>query len=163
MERLWAPWRNKYVSARKPFAGCLFCRVQRQSPKKGPGNLIVGRSRHSFAMLNLYPYTNGHLMLVPKRHADSLEKLKDDERLDLLKLLDRSVAALKKSFHPQGFNVGMNLGKAAGAGIPDHIHIHVVPRWLGDTNFMPLIGNVKVIPDSLQRVHKVLSRHLKGK
>ena len=162
MKHIWAPWRKKYVGARKKPKGCLFCRIERGPSRRDAGNLLLRRSRHSFLMLNLYPYTNGHLMLVPRRHLPTLEGLKKDERLDLLDLLDRALAALRKAFHPQGFNIGLNVGKAGGAGIPDHAHIHIVPRWLGDTNFMPLLAEVKVIPDTLSNTHRTLTRFLKG-
>lgn len=161
MKHIWAPWRKKYVGVRKRPPGCLFCKVQKHSPHRYSQHLLLHRSRHSFLMLNLYPYTNGHLMLVPRRHVPSLEKLKDLERLDLLKLLDWGVEALRKAFHPEGFNVGMNLGKAGGAGILGHVHVHIVPRWLGDTNFMPVVSGTKVIPDSLAGTYKTLKRFLR--
>ena len=109
-------------------------------------------------MLNLYPYNNGHLMLVPNRHVPSLEKLKNEERLDLLQLLDRSLAILRKALHPHGFNIGINLGRVGGAGVPGHVHMHVVPRWKGDTNFMPVTAGTKVISDSLKGTYQSLSQ-----
>ncbi len=161
MNRIWAPWRKRYVSGEKKTRGCLFCRVVRAPARKDKTHLLLHRTPHSFLMLNRYPYNNGHLMIVPHRHVPSLARLKDNERLDLLKLLDRSLEILAKAIHPQGFNVGMNLGRAAGAGFPGHVHIHIVPRWVGDTNFMPILGETKVISDSLQAVYQALSRLLK--
>ncbi len=159
MNQIWAPWRKKYVVVKKKFSGCIFCRSLHSPEKKDPKNLLLHRSRHAFLMLNLYPYNNGHLLLMPNRHVPTLEKLKDQERLDLFRLLDRAVHALQKTFHPQGFNIGINLGHFAGAGIPTHLHIHIVPRWKGDTNFMPVITGTKVISDSLRGVYKALRRH----
>lgn len=161
MKRIWAPWRKRYIFAKKRMSDCIFCRVRVAATKADRKNLLLYRSLHSFVMLNLYPYNNGHLMLVPNRHVPSLEKLEDEERLDILRLLDRSLGILRKSFHPQGFNIGMNLGKSGGAGVPDHVHIHVVPRWEGDTNFMPVIGGTKVISDSLNSTYEVLRRLLR--
>lgn len=160
---LWAPWRKKYITTtkKKIQKGCLFCRLQAAPPKKDAANLLLHRSSHSFLMLNLYPYNNGHLMAVPNRHVDTLESLKDSEKLDLLTQMDRSLAALRKVFHPEGFNIGINLGRSGGAGIPGHVHIHIVPRWNGDTNFMPVIGKTKVISDSLAGTYKTLHRLLK--
>ena len=113
-------------------------------------------------MMNRYPYTNAHLMLVPNRHVNSPEKLNEKERLDLFSLLDLSLKLLKKAFHPLGFNLGINLGKVGGAGIPGHLHLHVVPRWLGDTNFMPVTSGAKVISDSLESTHRYLKTVLKS-
>ncbi|MBI4115809.1 MAG: HIT domain-containing protein [Candidatus Omnitrophica bacterium] len=164
MRQIWAPWRKVYIGGgHKKTSGCFLCRGRRSSRNKDVKNLLLHRSSHSFIILNRYPYTNGHLMVVPNRHVPSLEKLNNAERLDLLKLLDRSLAVLKKSVHPHGFNIGMNLGQTGGAGIPGHMHIHVVPRWKGDTNFMPVISGTKVISDSLSAVYKALSCLIKNK
>jgi ATP adenylyltransferase len=139
--------------------GCLFC----EKPKEGDDEkaLIVARSELSFAMLNRYPYNSGHLMVAPFRHVGELEKVKDDESLDMQQLLQRCVRTLKEAMQPEGFNIGMNLGVVAGAGIPDHLHWHVVPRWTGDTNFMPVVGETKILPEilseSLERLRLTLS------
>jgi ATP adenylyltransferase len=149
MERLWAPWRMEYIdSARdEEEAGCLFC----EKPKEGDDEkaLILARSEKSFAMLNKYPYNSGHLMVAPFRHVGELEDLEDDESLDMQQLLQRSIQAVKEAMKPDGFNLGMNLGRVAGAGVPDHLHWHVVPRWNGDTNFMPILGDTKILPQGL--------------
>jgi ATP adenylyltransferase len=160
VERLWAPWRMEYIgSARKgKDEGCLFC----EKPKEGDDEkaLIVARSEKSFAILNKFPYNSGHLMVAPFRHVGELEEVKDDESLDMQQLLQRCIEALEGAMRPEGFNVGMNLGLVAGAGIPDHLHWHVVPRWNGDTNFMPVVGETKVLPELLAATHRKLRDRL---
>jgi ATP adenylyltransferase len=165
MERLWAPWRMEYIgSAREgKDEGCLFC----EKPKEGDDQkaLIVARTELSFAVLNRYPYNSGHLMVAPFRHVGELEEVKDDESLDMQQLLQRCIRALKESMQPEGFNIGMNLGVVAGAGIPDHLHWHVVPRWTGDTNFMPVVADAKVLPERLLDSYRrlvVAVRHAAG-
>jgi ATP adenylyltransferase len=157
VERLWAPWRMEYIgSAREgKDEGCLFC----EKPKEGDDEkaLILARTELSFAMLNRYPYNSGHLMIAPFRHVGELEEVKDDESLDMQQLLQRCIKALNEAMQPEGFNIGMNLGTVAGAGIPDHLHWHVVPRWNGDTNFMPVISDTKVLPDELWRTYSKIA------
>lgn len=160
MKRLWAPWRKKYVTHKKPTR-CVFCRAYRGPKAKDREHLVVQRSRHGLTVLNLYPYNNGHVMVVPNRHVPSFEGLNPEERLDLLRLLDQAVKALRKVLRPQGFNLGINLGRMGGAGFPNHLHIHVVPRWQGDTNFMPILTGTRVISNSLQDVYEILTRALK--
>jgi ATP adenylyltransferase len=135
--------------------GCLFC----EKPKEGDDEkaLILARTELSFAMLNRYPYNSGHLMIAPFRHVGELEEVKDDESLDMQQLLQRCIKALNEAMQPEGFNIGMNLGTVAGAGIPDHLHWHVVPRWNGDTNFMPVISDTKVLPDELWRTYSKIA------
>jgi ATP adenylyltransferase len=134
---------------------CLFC----EKPKEGDDEkaLIVARSEQSFAILNRYPYNSGHLMVAPFRHVGELEEVEDNESLDMQRLMQRCVKALKEAMQPDGFNIGMNLGVVAGAGIPDHLHWHVVPRWTGDTNFMPVLAEVKVLPEVLIDTRRRLS------
>jgi ATP adenylyltransferase len=151
MNKLWAPWRNVFIKVKK-IKGCIFC----VKGKKDKGLFIIKRSRHSFAMLNIYPYNNGHIMVSPFRHAKDLKALKDEELLDIIKLTRDMQALLEKKLRPHGFNIGINTGKAAGAGYKDHLHIHIVPRWKGDTNFMPVIANTKVMPESLKELYKLL-------
>ena len=149
MERLWAPWRGEYVKGLRgdeEESGCLFCELQKQDDEEA---LILARSEHSFAVLNRYPYNSGHLMVAPFRHVGELEEVEDAEDLDMQRLLQRCIRALKEAMGPDGFNLGMNLGRVAGAGVPDHLHWHLVPRWNGDTNFMPTIGDTKVLPERL--------------
>jgi ATP adenylyltransferase len=138
--------------------GCLFC----EKPKEGDDEkaLIVARSELSFAILNKYPYNSGHLMVAPFRHVGELEEVEDDESLDMQRLLQRCITALKEAMHPDGFNIGMNLGVVAGAGIPDHLHWHVVPRWNGDTNFMPVVGETKVLPELLEGSYSRVRAHV---
>lgn len=162
MKRIWAPWRKSYIRlSQKKTKQCLFCGLLKARQDKK--NLIVAQTPFSFAILNAYPYNNGHVMIVPKRHVAQIELLRDEERLDWLNLYTRAQAALDKTLQPQGFNVGMNLGRVAGAGVPDHVHLHIVPRWNGDSNFMPVIGETKVISESLQSVYQVLAGELQPK
>jgi ATP adenylyltransferase len=161
METIWAPWRAKYINKVGKMKGCIFC----SKPKAGNDkkNLIVERTRHSFSVLNLYPYNNGHLMIVPFRHVDGLIKLTKEEISDLIALLNRTQELLSKTLHPDGFNIGINVGRAAGAGVKGHIHIHIVPRWVGDSNFMPVSASTKVISESLSALYGRLSKCARGK
>ena len=153
MDRLWAPWRVKYVTKiiGKSRGACIFCKMAKE--KRDSQNLIFLRSELAFAVLNLYPYNNGHSLVLPFRHVDDLSKLKKTERDDLFSLLLYTKALLQKVLKPKGFNIGMNLGRAAGAGFPGHLHIHIVPRWQGDINFMPAVGNTKVVSQSLEALY----------
>lgn len=153
MKRLWAPWRMEYILGEK--AGeCLFCVKAKES--KDRENYIVYRGQRGFIILNIYPYNNGHLMIAPYRHAASLEDLDEETLTELMLLLNKSLRLLRQVMDPQGFNIGINLGKAAGAGIAEHVHIHVVPRWEGDTNFMPVFAETKVIPELLDQTYEKL-------
>src|SRR5262245_57788299 len=146
MERLWAPWRLAYVtSASGEPTACIFCNIFDPALR----DLIVPRGRLSFVILNLYPYTNGHLMVVPNRHVPNLASMHREELDELMQLTRRSEIVLNEAYKPQGINVGINLGRPAGAGVADHLHVHVVPRWNGDTNFMTVVGNVRVVPEAL--------------
>lgn len=147
MRQLWAPWRQEYVGGERP-QGCIFCAAAAGSDDED--SLLVWRSSRSFVVLNLFPYNSGHVMVVPLRHAARLSDLTDEELLDLTRLVDRTLRVLENVLHPEGYNMGMNLGKAAGAGVEDHLHVHVVPRWVGDTNFMPVIGATKILPEHLR-------------
>lgn len=154
MERLFSPWRAKYIASGVDSSspGCVFCGMA-EDPANDVANFVLHRDEHCFAVLNLYPYITGHLMIVPYQHTaefDTLAKEITDNMMDLTK---RSQAAIRKAYSPPGFNVGMNLGTAAGAGIADHIHIHVLPRWAGDTNFMTSIGEARVIPEGLETTY----------
>jgi ATP adenylyltransferase len=162
MERLWAPWRGEYVKGLRgdeEDVGCLFCELQKQDDEEA---LILARSEHSYAVLNRYPYNSGHLMVAPLRHVGELEDVKDDEDLDMQRLLQRCIRALKEAMKPDGFNLGMNLGRVAGAGVPEHLHWHPVPRWNGDTNFTPTIGETKVMPEELSGTRQRLATALAG-
>jgi ATP adenylyltransferase len=146
MDLLWAPWRGEFIGTEKR-TDCIFCTFPGE--QKDRENLIVGRSERSFAILNRFPYNNGHLMVIPRRHVGDLAELEPAELADLNGLLQISLKALRQAYKPDGFNVGMNLGAAAGAGIAAHLHWHVVPRWNGDTNFMPVLGQTKVMIEHL--------------
>jgi ATP adenylyltransferase len=156
-DRLWAPWRFSYMrQADETDGGCLFDRVPKSDEDKT--NLLLFRGRTAFVILNAYPYNSGHLMVAPYRHVANLEDLTDEEMLDVQKLLRDSVRWLKKAYCPEGFNLGVNLGRSAGAGIEGHLHWHVVPRWAGDTNFMPVLGETKVLPQTLEESYELLRK-----
>ncbi len=146
MDYLWAPWRMEYILSEKP-EGCIFCDKPAQNEDRK--NLILYRGASCFVIMNYYPYNNGHLMIVPYRHVSALEDLTEKERNEMMAVLSHSGKILKKVMQPEGLNIGMNLGKTAGAGIDDHLHFHIVPRWNGDTNFMPVFGHTKVLPQGL--------------
>ena len=155
MEKIWAPWRSEYVSKIvKKSRECIFCKMIKE--KRDKKNYIFTRSEHCFSVLNVYPYNNGHILIVPNRHVNDLSKLKRQEREDLFDLLEETKACLEKVLKPAGYNIGINLGRAAGAGFPKHLHVHLVPRWFGDVNFMPVTGNTKIISDSLKSLYEKL-------
>jgi ATP adenylyltransferase len=147
VDRLYSPWRLSYVtSADKPRIGCIFCDAADASLQ---AELVVDRGQAAFVILNLYPYNSGHVMVVPNRHVATLGELDRAELVELMLLVQRAERALTDVYAPQGLNVGINIGKAAGAGMADHLHVHVVPRWAGDTNFMPVLADIKVVPEHL--------------
>ncbi len=146
-ERLWAPWRLTYIEQANSAGGCIF--VDLPAADADRDNLILFRGEHAFVMLNAYPYTNGHLMVAPYRHTADMGDLDDAELLEINQLVARCLRWIGGAYSPAGYNVGVNLGSAAGAGIPTHIHWHIVPRWEGDTNFMTTVGEVRVLPQSL--------------
>ncbi len=159
MKVLWAPWRMTYIAGDRE-QGCLLC--SKLKGRDDRGNLILCRSSHSFVILNRFPYTNGHLMVVPNRHVASLDELNEGEMVALMALLKQSIIILKRALKPDGFNVGMNIGSVAGAGIEDHIHFHIVPRWNGDTNFMPVLVETKVMPEYLEKTYDRLISFVEG-
>lgn len=157
MERLWAPWRMKYISSVDDKTdSCIFC--EKPKSDKDRDNLILFRGETAFVIMNLYPYNNGHLMVVPYTHCSSLDQLKPDEIAEIWDLVRTSTTVLKDAIHPDGFNIGMNVGRVAGAGIDQHLHMHVVPRWNGDANFMPVIGDTKVISQGIEETYDTLHR-----
>ena len=160
MERLIRPWRMDYVSGPKEEA-CFFCIAIGSADDAA--NLVVARRPHALAILNRYPYNSGHVMVAPLRHVPSLGDLSADERLGIMDLVTETVAVLEKEMHPDGFNVGINLGRAAGAGVPGHLHVHAVPRWVGDTNFMPVVGETMVLPEALETTQERLHRRFDEK
>ena len=154
MKVLWAPWRMAYVkNARKP-ARCIFCVKSKE--RRDENNLLLHRGRHGLVMMNLFPYNSGHLLIAPYAHVKGLEQLPDEAALDLMHLTQLSLKVLRAEMKPEGFNVGINLGRVAGAGIEAHVHLHLVPRWNGDTNFMPLFGETRVMPEHLQATYRKL-------
>jgi ATP adenylyltransferase len=156
MEHLWSPWRMEYIQANKDEpedSGCVLCRIRDGEESER----VLARSNAGYVVLNKYPYNPGHMMVVASRHVGDLEDFDDAESLDLQRLLRRTVEALRKEMAPHGFNIGLNLGRIAGAGLPDHLHWHVVPRWSGDTNFMPVIGQTRVMPELLAETARRLA------
>ena len=166
MEKLWSPWRSKYIeslSNKKDDDECIFCEAAKNDVKD-PENLLVHKGQLTFTLLNLYPYNNGHLMVIPFRHISDLDDLSDQEGSEIFKELQLARRALLDISHPQGFNIGANIGRISGAGIDEHIHFHIVPRWSGDTNFMPVLGEVKVISQELKETKlKLLNAYKKLK
>lgn len=160
MDRLWSPWRSQHLEDverrhRPPGEGSVFGRIAAE-PERDAEHLVLWRGAHVFALMNLYPYNNGHLLLVPYREVADFTALSPEEQAELTALLARSMGWLRRALRPEGFNVGMNLGRAAGAGIPEHLHVHVVPRWSADTNFMPTTAEVRVIPEALRATYRKL-------
>lgn len=150
MEHLYAPWRMEYIGG-PPEPGCLFCRARDAGPEADRRLLVVWRSEGALVMLNKFPYNSGHVMVAPHAHVGSLEDLGDEDALELHRAVARSLRVLRAVMAPEGFNVGVNIGRVAGAGIPDHVHVHAVPRWAGDTNFMPVLAETKVVNEHLDR------------
>ncbi len=154
MDHLWSPWRSVHIDtfkerpARPPSSESLFTRLLRENDDEK--NLILWRGERVFVIMNLYPYNNGHVMIVPNREEADFERLTPEERAEISETISRCIRWIRRVLNPEGFNVGMNLGEASGAGVPAHIHMHVVPRWNGDTNFMPTIAEVKVVPQALR-------------
>jgi ATP adenylyltransferase len=161
MERLWSPWRMEYIQANKVEPGdaeCIFCRIQRGEESER----VLTRSDLGYVVLNKYPYSPGHILVIPNRHVGDLEDVADEESLDLQRLMRRSVKALREEYAPHGFNIGMNLGRVAGAGVPDHLHWHVVPRWSADTSFMPVVGETIVLPELVAETARRLGPRFEG-
>ncbi|MDX6491818.1 MAG: adenylyltransferase [Gaiellaceae bacterium] len=155
LERLWAPWRLEYVqSADKQDDGCIFCRAAEGNDEE---QLVVHRGERAFVLLNKFPYASGHLLVAPYRHGPGFDGLDDGEALEVHRLAAQGLEALAAVYKPEGFNLGWNIGRIAGAGIPDHVHLRVVPRWAGDTNFMPVLAAVKVIPEHLTATRQKLA------
>jgi ATP adenylyltransferase len=152
---LWAPWRLEYIEQADEQEGCLFCRAVEGDDEVG---LVVQRGREAFALLNKFPYASGHLMIASYRHVGDFSELDDGEALEIHRLAGQGIGVLAQLYGPQGFNLGWNLGRTAGAGVTDHVHLHVVPRWLGDTNFMPVLADIKVLPEHLSESRRKLAQ-----
>ncbi len=159
MRVLWAPWRMKYIKSASELGECIFCKAVEGSDED---NWVVHRGKHSIAMLNIYPYNTAHVMIAPKRHIPRPELLTVEEILDIHKTLSLLIKAIDVEYNPHGYNIGINIGKVAGAGIEAHLHIHIVPRWSGDTNFMPVIAGVKVIPEDLKITYERLRNAIRA-
>ena len=157
MEHLWAPWRIRYILGEKE-EGCFFCRKPQESDDAK--NHVVIRERNCFALLNTFPYNAGHLMVAPYQHTGELDDLSEQELSDLMGLTRRCKQLLAKAMKPDGFNIGLNLGRCAGAGVVDHLHVHIVPRWNGDTNFMPVLADTHVVPQALDELYAALRRSI---
>ena len=153
MERIWAPWRIQYIRQEKP-EGCILC--EKPGQKKDTQNYILYCGDKNFVILNTYPYNPGHLMVAPYRHVANIEELTEEERNEHFEMVSRSVRVLRQVFNPGGFNIGINAGKVAGAGIDEHFHTHIVPRWQGDTNFMPVLADIRVVPEALTETYQKL-------
>lgn len=161
MKFLWSTWRMDYIRSDKLKHGCVFC--EELTKPDGPENLIIARSSHSYMILNRYPYTSGHLMIVPFEHKASLEELEADARSDMMEMIVAAMQVLRVEYLAQGFNIGLNVGEAAGAGILAHTHMHIVPRWGGDTNFMSTLAQTRVIPEALDESYRRIRRAWENK
>ena len=152
MKHLWSPWRMKYIEKHEMEEGCVFCNAQAKADSAE--NLIAFRGKNSYVILNRYPYTSGHLMVIPFEHKSNLDELNTETRTEMMELASLSMTVLRNTYRPQGFNMGANIGEAAGAGVLGHVHIHIVPRWAGDTNFMSTTGETRVLPEALEDTYK---------
>jgi ATP adenylyltransferase len=159
MDYLWTPWRYAYVSTAEKTTGCVFCDAAKANDDAK--TLIVYRGQHCFVILNMYPYTPGHVMIVPYAHLDELRKLSPEAATEMMTLSQRMESVLRELYHPDGINLGMNIGKAAGAGIAGHIHMHILPRWVADANFMTVVGETRILPESLDQTWKRLTEAFK--
>ena len=154
MDYLWSPWRYQYVTQQAPSEGCVFCaKMQQENDEE---NFVIHRGRHNCVLLNLFPYTSGHLMIVPCRHIGQLADADDATWMEMMVLTRKAEQALQKTYRPDGINLGMNLGKSAGAGVADHIHMHVLPRWHADSNFITVVGETRVLPEALSETYRKL-------
>lgn len=162
MDKLWAPWRMTYIRealSGNPDDACVLCEIGKASPERDEENLVLARGEHAFVVMNKFPYTNGHLMVTPYVHVAEVAELVDECLVGLWRLTQHSLEALRRAAAPDGFNIGANLGRVAGAGIEKHFHLHVVPRWSGDTNFMPVLADTKIISQALEETWRELRKH----
>lgn len=161
MTYITAPWREEYVKKVFRVKECIFCRALKQKNERDM--LILHKEKHNFVLLNKYPYTPGHLMIAPYKHLDSIELADKESAHEMMELLKRCLRILRQQYNPQGFNTGMNIGQSAGAGVTDHYHLHIIPRWTGDSNFMPLVGKTKVVLEDLNTTYDHLLSHFQKK
>jgi ATP adenylyltransferase len=157
MDHIWSPWRYKYIASADRETGCVLCRIEQEHTDAK--NYVVHRARLNFVILNLFPYTSGHLMIVPYEHQASLAAIGEATTTEMLELAKLAQVALENEYHPDGFNIGLNLGRSAGAGVADHLHLHVVPRWSGDANFVSVVGETRVLPEDLVKTYDKLKKH----
>lgn len=162
MENLWTPWRFHYIKTAGKSDGCVFCRILEEGEAGDLENLIVYRGEHSFAILNRFPYTSGHLMVVAYRHIASLSEAEPREIQEMALLARKFEQVLAELYHPEGFNIGFNIGRCAGAGVEGHLHLHVIPRWIGDTNFVGAAGQTRIIPELLETTYQKITCHLRN-
>jgi ATP adenylyltransferase len=158
MDALFAPWRYSYLVQEHPQKGCVFCKALQAADAPSGESLVIYRARHNFVILNLYPYNNGHIMVVPNAHLSAPSVSTPEQRAEMMELAVAGEGVLREAYQPDGFNLGMNLGRAAGAGIESHFHLHIVPRWSGDTNFMTVMAGTRVIPEDLRKTRDTLKR-----
>ena len=156
MEHLWTPWRSTYLHEKDRAPGCIFCKAA-EDPAQDRQNLVVYRATHCFIILNRYPYSSGHLMIVPYEHVGTLTEVDEASAAEMMQLARSSERIVESVYHPEGLNMGLNIGTAAGAGIAQHIHLHVLPRWSGDANFMTTVGHTRIIPEALETTYDKLS------
>jgi ATP adenylyltransferase len=154
MDRLWTPWRFEYLRTVDQVSGCVFCHILKEN--QDAHNLVLSRGRNSYVILNLFPYTSGHMLIVVNRHISFLSEANSEELHEIIALSQQCESALRREYHPNGFNVGFNLGRAAGAGIEHHLHMHVLPRWVGDSNFVSVVGETRVLPEELPATYRRL-------
>ena len=159
MDRLWTPWRFEYISKVDQATSCVFCSILGEP--KDPENLVLYRGRTVFVIMNLFPYTSGHLLIVANRHISTLNEASEEELVEFIHLARHCENALRQEYHPNGFNLGFNVGRAAGAGIEQHLHMHVLPRWVGDSNFVSIVGETRVLPEELQTTYQRLSPYFR--
>jgi ATP adenylyltransferase len=157
MDHLWSPWRFRYITEPDKSGGCVFCNLAAENPSRDRENLILFRGRSNFIVLNLYPYTSGHALVVPYAHLGQLTQLEAETLGEMMAMVQRLNAAVDEKYHPEGYNLGMNIGKVAGAGVADHVHLHFLPRWLGSANFMTVIGETRVLPEELSATYDKLA------
>lgn len=160
MNHLWSPWRMEYIESSDKEEGCVFCNAQAR--QDSAENLIAHRGKNAYVIVNRYPYTSGHLMVIPFEHKGNLEELDPETRAEMMELTSHSITTLKNIYKPQGFNVGVNIGDVAGAGVLGHVHIHIVPRWKGDTNFMSSVGETRVLPENLEDTYQRVKKEFGG-
>jgi ATP adenylyltransferase len=161
MERLWAPWRMEFIAGEKPD-GCFLCEAAEADGESDAELLVLERGKHAFVIMNRYPYNNGHLLVAPIRHGGEFCEMTSDESAEVMALAQRWQRIIREVMRAEGFNMGMNLGKCAGAGVADHLHLHIVPRWNGDTNFMPVVADAHVVPQALRELYDNLRAHIEG-